>query len=308
MRTPATTTRRVPWRRASWLEMRFVRSPAAWLCALLLLVGAVVNADAPASPWHKQKRPKAGSPESVGGYSSGCVRGARKLPIDGKGYRVMRPSRVRMYGHPELLAFITGLSRAATKAKLGTLLIGDLGQPRGGPAPSGHASHQTGLDVDIWYPMASELSAEQVVLPAREQVESHSVVDAEKQQLNEHWTAKTAQLLRLAAGDARVARVFVNPVIKQALCTQEKGARDYLAKLRPWWGHDEHFHVRLSCPKESPLCEPQEPIADGDGCAELTRWLSPEAQAERDQDRARYRARQGKAPAMPAACQEVLKP
>ena len=29
--------------------------------------------------------------------------------------------------------------------------VGDMAQPRGGPLPFGHASHQTGLDVDIWF-------------------------------------------------------------------------------------------------------------------------------------------------------------
>ena len=43
------------------------------------------------------------------------------------------------------------LADAATKQGLGVLSIGDLGQARGGPAPSGHVSHQSGLDVDIWF-------------------------------------------------------------------------------------------------------------------------------------------------------------
>ena len=30
------------------------------------------------------------------------------------------------------------------------LLIGDMSQPRGGPMATGHASHQIGLDVDVW--------------------------------------------------------------------------------------------------------------------------------------------------------------
>jgi penicillin-insensitive murein DD-endopeptidase len=278
------------------------------VCTMAMTMAFAWSAHADAlRAWHKQTRPKAGAPEAIGGYSSGCVRGARRLAVDGKHHRVMRPSRQRMYGHPALISFITTLAQAAAKERVGTLLIGDLGQPRGGPAPSGHASHQTGLDVDIWYWAPSELPSEQFALPQREQVASHSVVDDKALTLNEHWSSNDAKLLKLAARDARVARVFVNPVIKQALCKEEKGAREWLAKLRPWWGHDEHFHVRLHCPKDSALCEPQEQVAASDGCAELADWLSPEAQAERERERAKYRARLGKAPTMPAACADVLR-
>jgi len=255
--------------------------------------------------WQTVKTPRKGPPESIGGYSSGCVRGARRLPVDGQGYRVMRPSRLRMFGHPQLVELIQHWGKATSAAGLGTLLVGDLGQPRGGPAPSGHASHQTGLDVDIWY-RSAEVLDESFGRKQRELVESYSVVDLEQQTLNQHWTPRMEGVLKLVAAEPQVARVFVNPVIKQALCTQQHESRAFLAKLRPWYGHDEHFHVRLACPKDSPLCQSQADVDAGDGCAELAAWLSPEAEQQRKQDRERYRKRMGKAPELPGACAALL--
>lgn len=269
----------------------------------LLLSSALASA-VPVS-WQSVRTPKPGPAESIGGYSSGCVRGARRLPLDGRGYRVMRPSRLRMFGHPLLVELIAGWGRAMAAKGLGTLLIGDLGQPRGGPAPSGHASHQTGLDVDIWY-WSPEALDERFTRKQRDQVESRSVVDLEAQKLNAEWTPRMAEVLKLVAAEPQVARVFVNPLIKQALCAQQHTSRSFLAKLRPWYGHDEHFHVRLACPKDSPLCQPQAEVDAGDGCSELAAWLSPEAEAQRKQDRERYRKRIGKAPELPGACAALL--
>jgi penicillin-insensitive murein endopeptidase len=45
--------------------------------------------------------------------------------------------------------------------------------------------------------------------------------------------------------------------------------------VRPWSGHDHHFHVRISCPADSPQCKPQPPPEPGDGCGhELDYWFS----------------------------------
>src|SRR5205807_1105247 len=73
------------------------------------------------------------------------------LPLDGAGYEAIRISRNRYWGQPVMLEYIQGLAAKMTAAGQAQLYIGDIGQPRGGPAPSGHASHQVGLDADIWF-------------------------------------------------------------------------------------------------------------------------------------------------------------
>lgn len=288
------------------MRARFV-APGGLALALLGLLFWAPHAESQGKTWQHLRTPKEGPPAAIGGYASGCLRGAARLPIDGVGYRVMKPSRLRMFGHPLLVERIVAWGRGVRAAGLGILLIGDLAQPRGGPAPNGHASHQTGLDVDVWYGSPETLDKTAFSRKQRELIEPHSVVDPASQRVNEYWTARMAAVLRLVADDASVARIFVHPVIKQALCAERQGSRAFLSKLRPWYGHDEHFHVRLACPADSPLCEPQPALAEGDGCEELALWLDPAKEEARQHDRARYRKRQGKAPALPAACEEVLK-
>jgi penicillin-insensitive murein endopeptidase len=71
-----------------------------------------------------------------------------------------------------------------------------------------------------------------------------------------------------------VTRIFVNAAIKTALCREAGTDRDWLAKVRPWWGHAEHFHVRIACPADSPECQPQPPPEASDGCGhELDFWF-----------------------------------
>jgi penicillin-insensitive murein endopeptidase len=198
------------------------------------------------------------------------------LPADGRGYQVMRPQRRRFFGHPTLIRYLQELGATTQERGLGMLLIGDLGQPRGGPMPSGHRSHQSGLDADIWFWLPGD--GTMLTVADREAVGAPSMLTAGGRTLEaQQWSARQAEMLRLAVDVDEVARIFVNPVIKQAMCEQFSGAA-WLRKLRPWWGHDDHFHVRLRCPAGQTACQDQEPLPAGDGCgAELAWWFSEEA-------------------------------
>ena len=87
----------------------------------------------------------------IGSYADGCLAGAVALPITGPAWQVMRLSRDRNWGTPRLIQFIERFGANAKKVGWNGLLIGDMSQPRGGPMISGHASHQIGLDADIWF-------------------------------------------------------------------------------------------------------------------------------------------------------------
>lgn len=194
----------------------------------------------------------------------------------------MRLSRHRYYGHPNLIGFIQHLGRFSAEQKRGSLLIGDLGQPRGGPTLSGHRSHQSGLDVDIWFLLSEQASNRQLTANERETWSAPSVVDMQNDTIDyRHWSLDQAKVLEAAARQPEVDRIFVNPSIKQELCTTKSaGAGEWLRKIRPWWKHDDHFHVRLKCPPHSPHCDSQEPLPAGDGCdASLAWWFSAEAKA-----------------------------
>ena len=224
-------------------------------------------------------QPSAGAPRSIGRYDAGCIAGAQSLPLDGNGYVVMRPSRNRFYGHPELIEMISTLGASAEAQGLGEVLVGDLSQPRGGPMASGHASHQLGLDVDLWY-LAVPGS---VARSSRETLEAPSVFKQGSLD-SSRWGLRQERLLKLAASDARVERIFVNPALKLALCATA-GDKTWLAKLRPWSGHDDHFHVRLRCPSASLACWHQEAPPPGDGCQEavgLAQYFAEQAKLELD--------------------------
>jgi penicillin-insensitive murein endopeptidase len=112
------------------------------------------------------------------------------------------------------------------------------------------------------------------------------------------------QLLRLAASDPLVDRIFVHPAIKQALCQGVGGAgsgdRSWLRRIRPWYGHDEHFHVRLACPADSPLCVQQAPVPAGEGCDQASfDWWSAELSRPKEPLPPRV------PPPLPAACRAL---
>jgi penicillin-insensitive murein endopeptidase len=224
--------------------------------------------------WSVIAKPTPGPSLAIGSASHGCLSGARELPIDGVGYEVIRLSRNRNYGHADTVGFVETLGRKAHSAGLPVFYVGDMAQPRGGPLPFGHASHQTGLDVDIWFTADTKPS---LSAAARENPDLPSMVLPGGQIDPAHFGPRQIKMLKLAASDPAVDRIFVNPSIKLALCRgfggATQGGRDWLQRLRPWWGHDDHFHVRLSCPEGSPACEAQKPIPEGDGCdAALEDW------------------------------------
>lgn len=244
------------------------RNRWAGLLALLLWGWGMPLAEAAPAP-----TPSSGPARSIGSAANGCLAGAQAMPLDGPGWQILRPSRNRFWGHPRLLQFLRDI--AARTAPLGTLLIGDLSQPRGGRMTSGHASHQTGIDVDVFFRLGdAPLSGAE-----REQPDLPSMLRPDGSLDPARWSARQVAMLSRFAEDSRVERIFVNPHIKRALCrTLPPDDRAWLHEIRPWYGHDDHFHVRLSCPADSPDCRPAPAIPAGDGCgADLDWWFSDEA-------------------------------
>ena len=247
---------------------------------IILLIAAISDSQASevAKRWAKITQPTIGVAQSIGTFTAGCLRGAATLPTDGTGYQVMRLSRNRYYGHPNLIQFIQNLGQSAYTQQLGTILIGDLGQPRGAPMVSGHRSHQTGLDVDMWFLLSPEANNRSLSNTEREKWNAPSVLLGKSDELDlRHWAIANELVLELASRMPEVDRIFVNPSVKRHLCNQA-GKHDWLRKIRPWWRHDDHFHVRLKCPEGNKECQSQDPLPQGDGCDEkLAWWFTAEA-------------------------------
>ena len=262
--------------------MRVLRAAGlALVIGLLAGLTSIGTADAQTlnddALWARAGAPLEPSPlgdgaQVFGTYANGCLSGAVALPLDGPGYLVIRPQRNRFWGHPRLIDFVQQMGHFATDSGIGALMIADLSQPRGGPI-SGHASHEVGLDVDIWLRLLPEpsLSEEERAAPQETSmlVPDGSAIDPNR------WTDAHAALYRAAASHPHTARIFAHPLIKQQLCRTVTGDRDWLGRISPWYGHDAHLHVRLRCPPDNRFCRNQSPVAPGDGCGgALTWWLA----------------------------------
>ncbi|MDD0824743.1 penicillin-insensitive murein endopeptidase [Mannheimia sp. AT1] len=267
-----------------------------FLKTLFISSFVAVAASANATQWEKIKTPIQGKAQSIGGYSNGCIIGAQPLNLKGEGYQVIRSLRNRYYGHPQLLDYLTDLGKRAKASGIPTILIGDMGMPAGGRFSSGHASHQTGLDADIWLrlgPMDDETAKNPSGLAT-------IMVNRDTNRVYERlWNQHHTNLLKLAATDSRVDRIFVNPAVKVKLCHDAGSDRAWLQKIRPWYGHDAHFHVRLTCPSDATSCENQAPVPAGDGCGEeLYSWFIPKTASNTPKTKV--------LPTPPVQCQMIL--
>jgi penicillin-insensitive murein DD-endopeptidase len=212
---------------------------------------------------------------SIGFYAHGCLAGAVALPVDGKTWQVMRLTRNRNWGHPDLIAFLERFSAKLPQlAGWPGIMVGDLSQPRGGPMLTGHASHQVGLDADIWL---TPMPVRGLTADERETISPLMMVRADRTDIDPaNWTPAHLKVVKTAAEDPAVDRIFVNAAIKKALCREAGSDRAWLDKVRAYWGHDYHMHVRIHCPAGNTECEKQPPVPAGDGCGkELDWWFQP---------------------------------
>ena len=196
---------------------------------------------------------------AIGSYARGCLAGATALPVDGPSWQVMRLNRNRNWGHPVLIEYLEDLAREVPRIT-------------GGPMLTGHASHQIGLDADLWL---TPMPRARLDREARENMPAVNMARADWRDVDpRHWTPAHTRLIKAAASEPRVERIFVNPALKVALCREAGADRSWLNKVRPIWGHNYHFHIRMSCPAGMASCSGQEPPNFGDGCGqELTDWI-----------------------------------
>lgn len=209
-----------------------------------------------------------------GSTGAGCLEGSQQLKEGAQGIQIQRWALNRDYGHPLMIQYLSDLSERTRSLGLPPLLIGDISQSLGGPygPKSNHASHNTGIDVDLPFDFAlprksvSELANPQDVYIVR------------GSKIQKTFTKSIELYIKTAASDPRVDRIFVAPMIKKHMCRLYEGQEHngFLHKLRPWFGHQAHMHVRLKCPFDSPECISQMPVPQGTGCGyELESWFLP---------------------------------
>lgn len=260
------------------------------------------------TPAHNQRifTPYTGSKARIyGSYNLGCIDGAVSLSDENQTFQFQRWSQDRHYAHPILANYIFDLAKRAEKAGLPPLMFGDMSLPYGGAMGpnSSHASHETGLDLDIPFDFA---------LPRKSQYDLQHPKDVyivKGQKILKNFTPAVVSLIRLAATDPRVDRIFVAPMIKKRMCQlyegkEPTGSDSFLQKLRPWFGHQAHMHVRLKCPSDSPECITQKPIAAGTGCGyEVDSWFLPPPKSTQTTTVKKKK----KKPEIPQKCQLLFK-
>ncbi len=229
-----------------------------WALALLGLAAAAPNTPAP-------------GPVHVIGSGLGCIAGAERLPDEAPGLQTVRLSQSSFWGHPEAIANVLTLGQRAKAAGLPDLYMGDLSLPRGGPMPGGHASHQRGLDADVYL----DVVGPHPMLPraAREGIEPPSLVRPDGRAVDPaRWRPEHVALLKLATTLPLMDRVLVNPAIKKQLCETVTGDRSWLRFIRPWYGHAAHMHISFKCPAGQPDCASLAPPPAGEGCDASLQW------------------------------------
>jgi penicillin-insensitive murein endopeptidase len=277
--------------------------------ALLAAHAAEAQTPAPAAPakelFGKKQDAAPLKARAIGFYSKGCLAGGVALPVNGQTWQVMRLSRNRNWGHPDLIAFLERFAAKVPRvAGWNGILVGDLAQPRGGPMLTGHASHQVGLDADIWLTPMPNRTLEK---DERETFPPQLMVRADRRDVDPKiFTPGHVQVIRAAAEDPEVERIFVNAAIKKALCRAAPNT-GWQRKVRAYWGHDYHMHVRMRCPKDSPDCQPQPAVGAEDGCGpELDWWfrdaiLNPPPPKEKPKPRRPITMAE-----LPPSCRDVL--
>jgi penicillin-insensitive murein endopeptidase len=250
-------------------------------CLLVILLGpvaAVAEVALANKLFSREAKPFIGASAPIGSYARGCATGLIELPKTGPTWQAMRLSRNRNFGHPEMINFLKNLSQTAHSLGWAGLYFGDISQPRGGPMSSGHTSHQIGLDADIWMLAPKSVN---LTRAERELISSISVRSDVQRTVTNYWSPTHQAVMRAAALDPRVDRLFVAAAVKIAMCKTANAAdKVWLQKIRPWSGHNTHFHVRLKCPDGAALCKTQTPsVAElsngGDGCdATLNYWVT----------------------------------
>lgn len=251
--------------------------------------------------------PTPGESKSIGGYSSGCLLGGKTFSGKEKGIVISQKRRGRFWAHSQLIDLLVETGEFSHQRFKKKIILGDLSLSRGGPTFGGHNSHQNGLDVDIWFEMASKEPPMNIV----ETQEMKTVLV--KNGFNKDFSESTEIILKFLSQDSRVARIFVHPEIKRYLCVEKSNlfSVESLRKIRPWYGHDDHLHLRLKCPESDTQCINQTDPPEGSGCDQLDWWFSEEAKLESSKRVYTYDSQKDdyieKNKNLPQECQEIYR-
>ncbi len=247
-----------------------------------------------------------GKSEAIGTHNNGCILYSAELNKNGEGYKLPRIERNHNYGHPEMIALLEDYSYRVKEMLGKDLLIADISKKNGGPIFMLHSSHQTGLDADIWFTLYDDkqnLSSQDMA-----SIKPLNMADEKLKSVSSYWGSNQEDIIKLFAQSEKVDRIFVNYNIKNYYCSKFRN-QDWQKKIRPWWGHNEHFHIRLKCPQGSEECISKGQEIKDDGCGnDLAWWFSDEAKQPKSKKEAEAKLTEEQIlERLPNRCKEILK-
>ncbi|MFO0567667.1 MAG: penicillin-insensitive murein endopeptidase [Polyangiaceae bacterium] len=163
------------------------------------------------------------------------------------------------YGHPALVLMLGRSAKEIAKSAPGSvMLVGDLSRKAGGPL-SGHRSHQSGRDADVGFYVLDE--AGKPVTPDKfvtfggdgkaTDGSGYSFDDRRNWLLVQSWVRdKRAGLSHIFVSRALRARLLGYAAKQPAFQKYVTEVAALLKQPEDATPHDDHFHVRVSCPKD----------------------------------------------------------
>jgi penicillin-insensitive murein endopeptidase len=198
------------------------------------------------------------APRSIGFPNKGSLVGGKRLETS----ETLHASREHRWGLPILVGLIErAAARVADKHPGAILVVGDLSRESGGEI-KGHDSHESGRDVDLGFYLSKDgepfITEEHLVIDREGSARSKSGVRFDDAR---NWTLVESLLLDR---DARVMQIFVSYHLRTRLMREARRAnasaealeraRAVLVAPRTGQRHDDHFHVRIRCPKGQKDC------------------------------------------------------
>jgi penicillin-insensitive murein DD-endopeptidase len=236
-----------------------VRAVFAALSFAVLAAGAERPDGAPrALPGKFAQRPYDRMSLTVGHPNDGFQIRAKRL-MSTRELLVRKSSREKAYGYPSLVLMLHRSARDVSKAMAGSvMLVGDLSVPGGGPL-SGHHSHQSGRDADVGFYVTNLRDRP---IPSKEFVAfdgEGNAKDGAGVRFDDYrnWLLVESWVKDRRAG---LAHVFVSDPLRARLLRYARQHPRYapyadraaalLEQPENGEPHDDHFHVRISCPAD----------------------------------------------------------
>jgi penicillin-insensitive murein endopeptidase len=236
------------------------------LIASQLLYVAIADGSGSTLPLKFRKPPYSVMSLSMGYPNDGSQARAKRLKPS-RYIRLKSGSHERSYGHPALILMLERSAKELQRVAPGSVLVvGDISVANGGPI-SGHHSHQSGRDADVAF-YALDQNGKSTILDHYVKFGANGKALDDSGYVFDDW--RNWLLVQSWVRDHRagLSHIFVSRALRQRLLTyasNQPAFSKYVTEVSKLLKqpedaepHDDHFHVRISCPQgQSEICHEQ---------------------------------------------------